>query len=39
MNIEFKMPLIAVKDIGISKKFYEELFGQKVVLDFGKMLP
>ena len=36
MNLEFKLPLIAVKDIEISKKFYAELFGQEVVLDFGK---
>lgn len=36
MNLQFKMPLIAVKDIEISKKFYKELFGQEVVLDFGE---
>jgi len=36
MNIEFKLPLIAVKDIGLSIKFYKELFGQEAVLDLGK---
>jgi len=36
MNIEFKLPLIAVKDLELSKKFYKELFGQEVVLDLGK---
>ncbi len=35
MNMEFKMPLIAVRDIETSKKFYKDLFGQEVVLDFG----
>ena len=36
MNAKFKMPLIAVKNIEVSKKFYKELFGQEVVLDLGK---
>ena len=36
MNLEYKLPLIAVKNIEISKKFYSELFGQTVVLDLGK---
>lgn len=36
MNLEFKLPLIAVKNIEISKKFYSELFGQTVSLDLGK---
>jgi Lactoylglutathione lyase and related lyases len=36
MNIEFKLPLIAVKNVEISKKFYEDLFNQCVVMDFGK---
>ena len=35
MNIEFKMPLIAVRNIEVSKKFYKDLFGQEVVLDLG----
>ena len=35
MNIEYKLPLLAVKDVEVSKKFYKELFGQEVVLDFG----
>lgn len=35
MNVVFKMPLIAVRDIEVSKKFYKDLFGQEVVLDFG----
>ncbi len=33
--MKFKLPLIAVKDVERSKKFYRELFGQKVVSDFG----
>lgn len=34
-NITFKSALIAVKDIERSKKFYEELFEQTVILDLG----
>ncbi|WP_066507081.1 glyoxalase/bleomycin resistance/dioxygenase family protein [Abyssisolibacter fermentans] len=34
--MEFKLAVLAVKDINISKRFYEELFDQKVVLDFGR---
>lgn len=34
--MEFKLPLLAVKNIEISKNFYEEVFAQKVVLDLGK---
>ncbi|MFB0919395.1 MAG: VOC family protein [Oscillospiraceae bacterium] len=33
--MEYKLPLLAVKDIEASKKFYKELFGQEVVLDLG----
>ena len=36
MKLEYKAPLIAVKSVEISKKFYAELFGQEVVLDFGE---
>jgi len=36
MKLEFKMPLIAVKDVEVSKKFYKELFRQEVGLDFGE---
>ena len=35
-NIKFRLALLAVKDIEVSKQFYEELFDQKVVLDLGK---
>lgn len=35
MKTVFKLPLIAVKDVEISKKFYKDLFGQEVVLDLG----
>ncbi|WP_050699283.1 VOC family protein [Anaeromassilibacillus senegalensis] len=31
----FCAPLIAVKDVEVSKKFYGELFGQKVAMDHG----
>ncbi|WP_097026958.1 glyoxalase/bleomycin resistance/dioxygenase family protein [Clostridium peptidivorans] len=34
--MEFKLALLAVKDVNVSKKFYGELFNQKVVLDFGR---
>lgn len=34
--MRFQLALLAVKDIGISKKFYRELFDQSVVLDFGR---
>lgn len=33
--MEFKLALLAVKDVEGSKKFYTGLFEQKVVLDFG----
>ncbi len=36
MNLVYKLPLIAVKSVEISKKFYAELFGQTVTLDLGK---
>jgi len=36
MHIKFSMPLIAVRDIALSKAFYGALFNQEVVLDFGK---
>lgn len=34
--MEFKLALLAVKDVNVSKKFYGELFNQKVILDFGR---
>jgi catechol 2,3-dioxygenase-like lactoylglutathione lyase family enzyme len=34
--MEFKLALLAVKNVEISKQFYKELFDQDVVLDFGK---
>lgn len=34
--MEFKLALLAVKDVDISKRFYKEIFEQKVVLDFGR---
>lgn len=33
--MKFKLPVIVVKDMEISRKFYEELLDLKVVLDFG----
>lgn len=33
--MKFTCPLIVVEDMGISRKFYEEVLGQKVILDFG----
>lgn len=34
--MEFKLALLAVKNVNVSKRFYGELFEQKVVLDFGR---
>jgi len=33
--MRFKLPLIVVKDMALSRKFYEEVLKQKVVMDFG----
>ena len=33
--MKFQLPLLAVRDVERSKKFYCELFDQQVVLDFG----
>jgi len=33
--MKFKCPLIVVSDIAASRKFYEDILGQKVILDFG----
>lgn len=33
--MQFKLALLAVKDIEVSKRFYTDLFEQKVVLDLG----
>lgn len=33
--MKFKLPLIVVNDITVSRKFYEDVLKQKVVLDFG----
>jgi len=34
--MKFVLPLLAVKDIEVSKKFYKEIFDQRVVCDYGK---
>lgn len=34
--MEFKLALLAVKSVNVSKQFYEEIFNQKVVLDLGR---
>lgn len=33
--MKFKCPLIVVEDMGRSRAFYEQVLGQKVILDFG----
>lgn len=33
--MKFKLPLIVVSDIAVSRKFYEDVLKQEVVLDFG----
>lgn len=35
MEVKFQLALLAVKDVEVSKRFYGELFGQRVVLDLG----
>lgn len=34
--MKFKLPVLAVQDVEVSKKFYKQLFEQEVVLDLGK---
>lgn len=34
--MKFVCPLIAVEDVAVSRRFYEELLGQKVKFDFGE---
>ena len=34
--IKFRMPLLAVRDVEISKKFYCDLFEQEITLDLGE---
>ena len=34
--MKFELPLLAVQDVEVSKKFYKQLFEQEVVLDLGK---
>ncbi len=33
--MKYKLPLIVVEDMERSRKFYEDLLGQEVILDFG----
>ncbi|WP_459200912.1 VOC family protein [Methanococcus sp. CF] len=33
--MKFVCPLLSVKNLEISKKFYEEVLGQKIILDLG----
>lgn len=35
-KMKFELPLLAVQDVEVSKKFYKELFEQEVVLDLGR---
>lgn len=34
--MKFQVPLLAVQDVEVSKKFYKDIFEQDVVLDLGK---
>jgi catechol 2,3-dioxygenase-like lactoylglutathione lyase family enzyme len=36
MNIRFKAALLFVKDVTVSRRFYEGVLGQKVEYDFGE---
>ena len=35
MNIKYQLPVLAVRDMARARAFYADLFGQKVVSDFG----
>ncbi len=35
-GIKFHLPVLAVQDVNVSKKFYQDLLAQDVVLDLGK---
>jgi catechol 2,3-dioxygenase-like lactoylglutathione lyase family enzyme len=34
--MNFSAPLIAVQDMEVSKKFYQEILQQRIILDFGE---
>ena len=34
-KMKYKLPLIVVDDMAVSRKFYQDVLNQKVVLDFG----
>ena len=34
-KLKFVCPIIAIRDLEVSGKFYEEVLGQKVILDLG----
>ena len=34
--IKYQMPVLAVRDPEVSKRFYHDLFGQEVALDLGR---
>lgn len=34
--LQYRMPVLAVRDMEISKQFYHDLFDQEVVLDLGR---
>ena len=38
MSVTFQGSVLFVRDIKISRSFYEELLGQKVVVDFGPVV-
>ncbi|MDP4183264.1 MAG: VOC family protein [Bacillota bacterium] len=33
--MKFQCPVIAINDLDVSKKFYEDVLGQKIILDLG----
>ena len=33
--MKYKLPLIVVDDMAVSRKFYEEVLNQKVIIDYG----
>ena len=38
MSLTFQGPVVVVKDITVSRNFYENILGQKVIVDFGPVV-
>jgi len=38
MSVKFQGAVVFVRDIAVSRRFYEELLGQKILVDFGEVI-